>query len=169
VSGHAWYQGGLRFGCTRCGNCCTGAPGTVRVDASEEAALAAHLALDLATFRERCTRRLEDGATSLVEKANFECVFWDRARGCTVYAARPKQCRTWPFWRANLASPAHWAAAAHSCPGMDRGELHPAAAIAACAADDGTSGAVQELAELGLEPGADSDPGAVSAWRRETR
>ena len=28
-----WYRDGLRFTCTRCGNCCTGAPGYVWVDA----------------------------------------------------------------------------------------------------------------------------------------
>lgn len=140
-----WYRDGLRFACTRCGHCCTGAPGTVRVDEEEAVALAAELGLDLADFHERYTRRLDDGATSLTEKPNHECVFWDATRGCTVYAARPRQCRTWPFWRGNLASPAHWARAALDCPGMDRGPLHDAESIAAQVARDGTSGVVPEL------------------------
>ena len=29
-----WYRDGLRFECTRCGHCCTGAPGYVWVDAA---------------------------------------------------------------------------------------------------------------------------------------
>ena len=38
------------------------------------------------------------GRVTLRERANGECVFWDRQAGCTVYPARPAQCRTWPFW-----------------------------------------------------------------------
>ncbi len=145
MEGQPWYRDGLRFACTRCGHCCTGVPGTVRVDEDEAVALAAQLGLDLADFHERYTRRLDDGATSLTEKPNHECVFWSAAHGCTVYAARPRQCRTWPFWRANLASSAHWARAALDCPGMNRGPRHDAATIAAQAAHDGTSGEVPEL------------------------
>ena len=37
-----WYRDGLAFTCTRCGACCTGAPGYVWVDADEIAALAEH-------------------------------------------------------------------------------------------------------------------------------
>lgn len=137
-----WYRDGLRFACTRCGHCCTGVPGTVRVSEPEAVAIAAYLGLDLADFHERFTRLLDDGASSLVEKPSHECVFWSRERGCTVYPVRPTQCRTWPFWRANLASPAHWADAARGCPGMDQGGLHTTAAITQQAAHDGTSGVV---------------------------
>jgi len=140
-----WYQDGLRFECTRCGNCCTGAPGSVRIDEEEAQAMAAHLGLDWADFQERCTRLLEDGSTALTERADHDCVFWSKSQGCLVYPVRPRQCRTWPFWRRNLASPAHWAAAAEGCPGIGRGPLHDAAAIGASAAHDGTSGTIPAL------------------------
>lgn len=140
-----WYAEGLRFECTRCGHCCTGAPGSVRISEAEATALARFVGLDLADFHERCTRLLEDGATSLSERANHDCIFWDRAQGCTVYAVRPRQCRTWPFWRANVASSAHWEAAARGCPGIGQGPQHGAEKIALSAADDGTSGVVPEL------------------------
>jgi len=142
MSDAPWYEAGLSFACTRCGNCCTGQPGEVRVSEAEAEALAAHLGVDLADFHERFTRHTPDGATSLTEKANFDCVFWSARDGCTVYALRPRQCRTWPFWRRNLASPTHWAEAARGCPGLGRGALHPAETIAELAADDGTSGIV---------------------------
>ncbi|HEV3166004.1 MAG TPA: YkgJ family cysteine cluster protein, partial [Isosphaeraceae bacterium] len=37
-----WYRDGLQFECTRCGACCTGAPGFVWVDEAEIARLAAY-------------------------------------------------------------------------------------------------------------------------------
>jgi Fe-S-cluster containining protein len=120
----------------------------VRVTEDEAAALAAHLGLDLADFSERHTRLLDDGTTSLTEKPNHECIFWSRTEGCTVYAARPRQCRTWPFWARNLASEAHWRAAARGCPGMDHGPLFELTRIARRAADDGTSGEIPRADEL---------------------
>jgi Fe-S-cluster containining protein len=59
---------------------------------------------------------------SLKEKANNDCIFWDR--GCGVYNSRPLQCRAFPFWPSNLSSEERWKAAAAFCPGMDTGTLH---------------------------------------------
>ena len=142
TNGEPWYGGGLRFECTRCGNCCTGEPGTVRVDDEEVSALARHLELDEEQFHALYTHRLPSGETSLREKPNGDCVFWDRERGCTAYAYRPRQCRTWPFWRAVVRSPERWAEAAEDCPGMNRGPRFDAGHISATSAADGTSGVV---------------------------
>jgi Fe-S-cluster containining protein len=64
---------------------------------------------------------------SLAEKPNYDCVFW--RDGCTVYAHRPLQCRTFPFWDRNL-SPGVWEAL--DCPGAGKGELHGPAYIEDC-------------------------------------
>ena len=45
----------------------------------------------------------------------YDCVFWNG--GCTVYAARPCQCRTYPFWPYMLLNSAAWENAAKDCPG----------------------------------------------------
>lgn len=120
----AWYREGLRFGCTRCGNCCRGS-GTVRVSDGEIAALARRLDLADAEFRAIYTRRLRGGDVSLREKANRDCVFYDRvAGGCRVYADRPSQCRSWPFWSSVLHSPERWAEESEACPGMNQGPHH---------------------------------------------
>ena len=134
-----WYRNGLRFACTQCGQCCGGGPGTIRVNEDEIAALAATLGLDDAAFRERYTRRLRGGDISLIERDNYDCVFYDRKRGCTVYAHRPRQCRTWPFWRSLVHSPETWAEGAENCPGLDFGPLHSSEEIAEMILDDGTS------------------------------
>lgn len=119
-------EGGLEFGCTRCGSCCGGGmPGHVWVDADEVRALAAHLGLEEEQFGIRYLRRVGT-RVSLLEKANFDCVFWDAPRGCTVYAARPRQCRTYPFWPEVIRSRVAWREEAARCPGI-RG-LEPAAA-----------------------------------------
>ena len=39
----AWYRGGLRFSCTQCGKCCSGAPGYVWVTKDEIEQIAAFL------------------------------------------------------------------------------------------------------------------------------
>ena len=137
-----WWRDGLRFECTRCGNCCGGASGTVGVGDAEIEALARRVGLGLAEFRAAFTRELRGGERSLRERRDGTCVFYDPRRGCTVYPDRPRQCRTWPFWRAVVHSPERWAEEAAECPGMGRGPLHDAESIAGALADDGTSGSL---------------------------
>src|SRR2546428_221024 len=54
-----WYQDGLRFRCTRCGNCCTGAPGFVWVNDEEIAAIADYLGQPLTHVLARLTRPVD--------------------------------------------------------------------------------------------------------------
>jgi hypothetical protein len=117
-----WYRDGLRFECTRCGNCCTGAPGYVWVTGAEVKAIAEYLGEPVAQVRAVHTRRVS-GRVSLRERVNGDCVFWDKSAGCTVYSARPAQCRTWPYWESNTGSRKAWDRAAAGCPGMNQGEL----------------------------------------------
>lgn len=124
MANEPWYRDGLRFQCTQCGNCCTGAPGFVWVDAQELQALAATMDMELELFRERYTRRI-GARTSLVEFPNGDCVFFDnQTRRCSVYNARPSQCRTWPFWDSNLRTPKDWAHTCAVCPGSGQGKLY---------------------------------------------
>lgn len=135
-----WYAQGLRFSCTGCGHCCTGEAGFTWVTDAEIAALARHLGLEDAVFRRRYTEVVHRDGTiliSLVEQRGGDCTFFRPGQGCTVYALRPRQCRTWPFWRRIIASPSAWKDEALTCPGMNHGELHQAKDLAATAADDG--------------------------------
>ncbi|HSR66448.1 MAG TPA: YkgJ family cysteine cluster protein [Acidobacteriota bacterium] len=137
-----WYRKGLCFECTRCGHCCGGEPGVVIVSHPEAAALARRLEMDEAGFRRRYLRRLPNGAYSLKEKENYDCVFYRRGLGCTVYSDRPRQCRTWPFWGKIVKSRRDWEATARKCPGMNRGRRHSAAEVESRALQDGTLGAM---------------------------
>lgn len=119
-----WYRDGLRFECTQCGNCCTGAPGFVWVNAAEIESLAKLRNEPLAEFEQRYVRRV-GARRSLLERENGDCVFFDgQSRRCTVYEARPRQCRTWPFWDSNLKRPDDWAHTCQVCPGSGQGKLH---------------------------------------------
>ena len=123
-----WYKGGLRFTCTTCGNCCTGAPGYVWVTREEICRIAAHLGRDDGWLSKEQLRRVAF-RYSLTERSNGDCVFLkltgDGRRGCSIYAVRPLQCRTWPFWSINLKSPQTWAEASSAvCPGMNNGRTY---------------------------------------------
>jgi Fe-S-cluster containining protein len=117
-----WYSEGLRFQCTRCGNCCTGAPGFVWVDEREIEAIAAYRRQDCTETKGLYTRPV-GARRSLREKANGDCVFYDRQLGCAVYPVRPRQCRTWPFWDSNVSTPRAWERTCKVCPGSGQGEL----------------------------------------------
>ncbi len=133
-----WYRHGLRFECTRCGNCCGGGtPGFVWVDDAEIRRLARRLGLSESEVRRCYTRHVPGWGTSLTETEGYDCVFYDHALGCTVYEDRPLQCRTWPFWDRVLASPRTWEIEAEECPGMNQGRRFDLVRIETLRRDDG--------------------------------
>jgi Fe-S-cluster containining protein len=117
-----WYQEGLRFRCTRCGNCCTGPPGYVWVNDEELAAISDYRSEPLEEVTGLYTRPVGKRRT-LREKNNGDCVFYDKEAGCTIYPVRPRQCRTWPFWESNVVTPEAWQSTCEVCPGAGHGEL----------------------------------------------
>lgn len=120
-----WYGEGLRFRCTQCGDCCTGAPGYVWVTNAEIEAIATELdEPDLQRFERQFVRKVGI-RKSLREFSDGDCVFFDnKTRQCAVYNARPRQCRTWPFWDSNLRSPKAWQETCEVCPGSGHGRLY---------------------------------------------
>lgn len=125
MSEQPWYKDGLRFKCTQCGDCCTGAPGYVWVNKAEIAAIAKTVGEDdIDKFEDLYVRKIGI-RKSLKEFPNGDCVFFDtEERKCTVYESRPRQCRTWPFWESNLRSPEAWEATCEFCPGSGKGKLY---------------------------------------------
>lgn len=123
-----WYREGLAFSCTRCGACCTGAPGYVWVDEAEIEQLAAFGGETMEAFGSRYLRQVGD-RISLIERPGGDCIFWDKTAGCTVYPARPVQCRTWPFWPENVETRQDWEYITTICPGSGKGRLYSAEEI----------------------------------------
>ncbi len=118
-----WYREGLAFSCTRCGACCTGAPGYVWVSPEEIERLAEFRGETVEQFAAKFVRQVND-SYSLIEKPGGDCIFWDKHAGCTVYPARPDQCQTWPFWPENVETPEDWDHVRSVCPGSGQGRLY---------------------------------------------
>lgn len=121
-----WYRRGLQFRCTQCGNCCSGAPGYVYITPAEIERVAAFLQIEDGRLPPSHLRRVGN-RFSLTELDNGDCIFLKNENGkrtCGVYPVRPLQCRTWPFWDANLKSSDDWTEAARDCPGMNVGPVH---------------------------------------------
>ena len=119
-----WYADGLRFECSQCGDCCTGEPGYVWVDEAEITAMAVEMEMDIEAFERKFVRRVGRDK-SLIEYPDGDCILLGpRTRKCTVYAARPIQCRTWPFWDSNLKKKKDWKETCDVCPGSGTGRLY---------------------------------------------
>jgi Fe-S-cluster containining protein len=120
VKKEPWYEDGLRFECTGCGKCCSGPKGAVYIDNEELVAMAETLNLAPKDFK-RLYVKNRGNRLSLVElkqsDGQYACVFLKSNR-CTVYQARPVQCRTYPFWPENLNTPESWALTAKECEGI---------------------------------------------------
>ncbi len=118
-----WYAPGLAFACLPgCGACCTrhGDYDYVYLDPDDVTALATHLGLTRDEFRSRHVAT-EDGY-ELLRMDGPDCPFLSGSR-CTVYAARPTQCRTFPCWTENLRTRAAWERLRSFCPGIGAGEV----------------------------------------------
>lgn len=116
-----WYKEGLRFECTGCGKCCTGTSGYVWVSEEEMAEMATTLNISLKMFKMKYIRQ-KDNRFALVEKktqsGDYDCIFL-KDNKCQVYQARPRQCRTFPWWPENLTDEESWGLAALECEGIN--------------------------------------------------
>ena len=123
-----WYAAGLAFECMQCGRCCAGPDeGYVWVTDEEIAAIAETIGVSQSQMRSQYVRKVGNRQTLVEQSGSHDCVFLSPAadrydRGCRIYHVRPAQCRTWPFWTANLAGPANWSRAGCRCAGINRGK-----------------------------------------------
>ena len=121
-----FYCNGLRFECTRCSICCRHEPGYVFLSHRDILRLMIASGLKKREIIQRYCRIVElfgIARLSLKEKLNYDCIFWEEG-GCSVYAWRPLQCRSFPFWSSSLASEEAWKEVAEFCSGIGRGVLH---------------------------------------------
>jgi Fe-S-cluster containining protein len=102
------------------------------VNAEEMTRLAEFKGLSVDDFGRQFVRQVET-RFSLIERPGGDCIFWDRQVGCTVYPARPVQCRTWPFWPENIETAEDWERVTGICPGSGVGQVFSVEEIRATA------------------------------------
>ena len=111
--------------CKTCkGQCCRGQAGYIWVKADEIKAMTEIKQIDVNKFSRQFLRRVK-GRLSLQERIinneYFCCLFDPADCKCTVYGARPKQCRTYPFWKEYKKNPKHLA---NECPGVSLHKIY---------------------------------------------
>lgn len=116
------YRGGIRFACQGSAKCCRFRPGYdhVYVSLDERRDLARALGMRTSSFTRKYCRR-SDGNYEL-RATPTSCIFL-RENRCSVYDARPGQCRSWPFWPENMTRKVWSRDVAPFCPGVGRGHV----------------------------------------------
>jgi len=117
-----WFGQGLKFKCTGCGKCCTGSPGYVFLSETDVDNLSRHFSLTPAEFGQKYTR-LVNGQHALLDRGN-DCIFL-KDNKCSVYEARPVQCKTFPWWVHLIETEEQWLEAGKHCEGIN----HPEAPV----------------------------------------
>jgi Fe-S-cluster containining protein len=114
-----------RFACTGCGKCCTGRGSyVIEVSRREQRRIQRFLGIGRDWLRRRYVFRFDDERESVRMHANGDCVFLDEGKRCRIYAVRPAQCRTYPFWP-ELEDRQTWRAEARRCEGIGTGPVIP--------------------------------------------
>jgi len=122
-----WWEEGVRFECQGSGQCCLsrGEYGFVYLTLKDRQRLAKHFKIPTRRFTEQyCTKH--NGYFCLREESKrSNCMFLLNNK-CSVYRARPVQCRTWPFWPEVMGAKAWAKEVAAFCPGVGKGKIIPA-------------------------------------------
>jgi len=135
-----FYSQGLNFSCIRCSACCRYESGFVFLSQKDVLVIEKALNMKHPEFIQTYCRWISSVNNTcqlaLKEKTNFDCIFWtDKLKegqiqeenieeGCSIYNARPLQCRAFPFWAAVVCDKESWEMTAKDCPGMGQGVLH---------------------------------------------
>ncbi|MCP3873204.1 MAG: YkgJ family cysteine cluster protein [Desulfobacteraceae bacterium] len=112
------------FECQQCGDCCNGFGGTY-VTKKDIINIANYIKFDPEKFIDRFC----DSSGSryvLTRGKDGYCIFFDKAKQCTIHPVKPYMCKAWPFIQNVIKHPENWDAMSNSCPGMKKGIPHKA-------------------------------------------
>lgn len=132
-----FWSEGVRFECQGSGKCCTsrGAYGYVYLTIEDRRRMAKRVGLTTSAFTRTYCKKTNGWFHLKHPEKN--CRFLDGKR-CTVYEARPNQCRTWPFWPENMSARVWTTEIKTFCPGVGKGRLFSEAEIKAILAKEVT-------------------------------
>ena len=116
-----FFDNGIYFECQQCGNCCTGAPGIVRISDTEISAAADFLKTTINNFKTDCLYQYK-GEYAIREHEDGRCLFYENR--CRIYPVRPLQCKAFPFWLKVFRSEESFYRFKKECPGIGQGKLY---------------------------------------------
>jgi uncharacterized protein len=122
-----WKKEALKFECQPdCFKCCC-KPGVVYFDKDDVKRAAEFLDLSEQKFKQTFLKK-EGHYWMLEVEENSACLFLT-PDGCNIHPAKPKQCRTYPFWPEVMETKNNWELTSAFCPGMNKGPVIPTETI----------------------------------------
>jgi len=118
------FNKGIKFKCQGSSNCCIsrGSYGFVYLSKKDVIRVAKHLNTKLKLFKKKYCD-YTNGYLHLKEtNKNGNCQFL-KYKKCSIYKARPIQCRTWPFWGENMNAKKWNSEIINFCPGIGKGNI----------------------------------------------
>ena len=119
-----FFKKGINFKCQGSSNCCVsrGSYGYVYLSKKDLIKIAKYLNVSINLFKKKYCE-YSDGYLHLKEiNINGNCQFLENKK-CSIYTARPMQCRTWPFWKENMNIKKWNEELINFCPGIGNGRL----------------------------------------------
>jgi Fe-S-cluster containining protein len=84
--------------------------------------MAKHLGVSTSAFTRKYCDKLGPAFHLKEDGVNPDCMFLVDKR-CSIYEARPVQCRTWPFWPEVMPAKAWKKEVMSFCPGVGKGRV----------------------------------------------
>lgn len=118
-----FWKDGIRFECQGSGKCCTsrGNYGFVYLTLEDRRRFAKFFKIPTARFTRKYCQKT--GGHFHLRHPEKDCEFLSEKK-CTVYEARPSQCRTWPFWPENMNAKTWKRDVIAFCPGVGKGKRY---------------------------------------------
>ena len=118
------YKKKIRFKCQGSSNCCVsrGVYGYVYLSKKDIMRLSNYMYLNVKNFIKLYCNQTERFTHFKEKMKNGDCQFLVNKR-CSIYKARPTQCRTWPFWKENMNAKTWNNEISKFCPGIGKGQI----------------------------------------------
>lgn len=114
----------IQFECQGSANCCVsrGEYGFVYLSKADIKRLSEFMGLKTLNFIKLYCDKTEELIHLKEINTNGDCQFLLNKK-CSVYAGRPIQCRTWPFWEENMNAKTWSNVISKNCPGVGKGKI----------------------------------------------
>jgi len=117
-----FFKKGINFKCQGSSNCCVsrGSYGFVYLSNKDIKRIAKYFKLSIYLFKKKYCIKTNNYIHLKEINQNGNCQFLENKK-CSIYSARPTQCRTWPFWTENMNFKKWNKEIINFCPGIGKG------------------------------------------------